>query len=146
MWILSILPDFFIHTLLLLSIAGTLAGFLLTFIPFVSQYKLPIQVVSIIVLVFSVYLQGGIAQKEKYELEIAKMKQKVAEAEAESAIANVEIVEHVRTETQVVYEKGEDIVRVIREEVIKYDSKCDIPEIVITTHNAAAKNQPVTVK
>lgn len=143
MFLISFLPDYFIHLLLLAGVAGVIAGFLLGFIPFVSTYKLPIQVISILVLVFSVYLEGGISEKQRYEKAIADMKVKVAKAEAESAIANVEIVETVRVETQVIHEKGEQIIKYVNKEVVKYDHLCDLPEMIVTVHNAAALNKPI---
>ena len=143
MWMLSFLPDYFIHLLLAAGVVGVVAGFLLGFIPFVSTYKLPIQIISIIVLVYSVYMEGGIAQQEKYNKEIADLKVKIAEAEAKSQIANIEIVERLKVETQVIHEKGETIVKYIQKKVVEYDNTCDLPELITTIHNAAALNQPI---
>lgn len=143
MWLISFLPDFVVHILLLAGAAGVIAGFLLGFIPFISQYKLPIQVISIIVLVCSVYLEGGLAEKARYELMIAEMEKKVAKAEADSAITNIEIVERIRVETQVIHEKGDQIIKYVNREIVKYDSSCDLPEIIVTIHNAAALNKPI---
>jgi hypothetical protein len=143
MWLISFLPDCIIHLLLLAGAAGVIAGFLLGFIPFVSTYKLPIQVISILVLVFSVYMEGGISEKQRYEKAIDEMKVKVAKAEAASAITNVEIVEKIRVETQVIHEKGEQIIKYVNKEVVKYDHLCDLPELIVTVHNAAALNKPI---
>lgn len=143
MWIISFLPDYFIHLLLAAGVIGVVAGFLLSFIPFVSTYKLPIQVISIIVLTFSVYLEGGIAEQQRYEKEIAEMKVKIAEAEAKAQITNIEIVERLKVETQVIHEKGETIIRYVEKKVIEYDNQCDLPELIVTIHNAAALNQPI---
>jgi hypothetical protein len=88
-------------------------------------------------------LEGGIAEKERYQLMIAEMEKKVAKAEADSAIANIEIVEKIRVETQVIHEKGEQIIRYVNKEIVKYDNTCDLPEIIVTVHNAAALNKPI---
>ena len=47
MWMLGLLPDWFWHFLLVVSIVGIFAGTLLKFIPFVRQYALPIRIASI---------------------------------------------------------------------------------------------------
>lgn len=144
MWILNLLPEFVLHILLLVGILGTVAGFLLGFIPFIGKYKFPIQVISIIILVFAVYLQGGIAERQIHEIEMAKLKAKLAEAEAKSAKVNTEIVTKILTKNKIVKEKGDTIVEYIDREVIKYDSTCKIPLSVISSHDAAAQNKTIT--
>jgi hypothetical protein len=145
MWILSILPDAAIHIIFGLGILGTIAGFVLGFIPFVKTYQFAIQICSIIVLVFGVYLEGGLADYKEWELRVKEMEAKVAKAEAESAIKNVEIQEKIVTKTKVIREKGRDIITYIdkevikKEEVIKYIENCPVPKEFIDLHNQATE-------
>ena len=145
MWILSILPDAAIHTIFGLGILGTIAGFVLGFIPLIKAYRLAIQVISILVLVFGVYLEGGLADYKEWELKVKEMEAKVAQAEAQSANKNVEIQEKVVEKTKVIREKGRDIIKYIdkeivkKEEVIKYVENCPVPKDVIDTLNKAAE-------
>jgi uncharacterized membrane protein (DUF106 family) len=128
-----------------LGILGTLAGFVLGFIPFVKMYQFAIQVCSIIVLVFSVYLEGGLADYKEWELKVAEMEAKVAQAEIQSANKNTEIQEKIVEKTKVIREKGKDIIQYIdkevvkKEEVIKYVENCPVPKDVIDTLNKAAE-------
>lgn len=145
MWILSILPDSAIHIIFGLGVLGTIAGFVLGFIPFIKAYKLAIQVISILLLVFGVYLEGGLADYKEWELKVKEMEAKVAKAEAEAANKNVEIQEKIVEKTKVVREKGKDIIKyidrdVVRDvEVIKYVEQCpNIPAAIIEQHNKAA--------
>ena len=145
MWILSILPEAAIHTIFGLGILGTIAGFVLGFIPFVKTYQFAIQICSIIVLVFGVYLEGGLADYKEWELRVKEMEAKVAQAEAKSANTNVEIQEKIVTKTKVIREKGRDIIQYIdkevikKEEVIKYIENCPVPKEFIEIHNQAAE-------
>jgi hypothetical protein len=158
MWILTILPEAAIHIIFGLGILGTIAGFVLGFIPFVKTYKLAIQVISLLVLVFGVYLEGGLADYKEWQLKVAEMEAKVAKAEAEAANKNVEIQEKIVEKTKVVREKGRDIIkyvdrwntkevikevegpeRIRREEVIKYIENCPIPKEMIDIHNQATE-------
>jgi hypothetical protein len=145
MWILSILPDAAIHIIFGLGILGTIAGFVLGFIPFVKTYKLAIQVISLLVLVLGVYLEGGLADYKEWELRVKEMEAKVAKAEAESANKNVEIQEKIVEKTKVIREKGRDIIKYIdkevvkKEEVIKYIENCPVPKEFIDLHNQAAE-------
>jgi hypothetical protein len=145
MWILSILPDAAIHTIFGLGILGTIAGFVLGFIPLIKTYRLAIQIISLIVLVFGVYLEGGLADYKEWELKVAEMKVKVAEGEVKSANANVEIQEKIVEKTKIVREKGRDIIKYIdkevvkKEEVIKYIENCPVPKDIVDLHNQAAE-------
>ena len=73
---------------------------------------------------------------------LAKVKEleiKVKESEAKSAEENVKIVEKVVTKTNVIREKGKDVVQYIDREVVKYDSKCEIPKEAVIAVNKAAE-------
>jgi hypothetical protein len=48
-------------------------------------------------------------------------------------------VEKVVTKTLVVRERGDDIVRYVDREVVKYDSKCEIPKEAVSAVNKAAE-------
>jgi hypothetical protein len=152
MWILSILPEALIHTIFILGILGTIAGFVLGFIPFVKTYQLAIQICSIVILVFGVYLEGGLADYKEWELKVAEMKAKMAQAEAKSANTNVEIQEKIVTKTKVIREKGKDIVKYIdkevvkKEEVIKYIENCPVPKEIIDLHNQATELNKAATK
>jgi hypothetical protein len=145
MWILSILPDAAIHIIFGLGILGTIAGFVLGFIPFVKTYQLAIQICSIVVLVFGVYLEGGLADYKEWELRVKEMEAKVAQSQADSANKNIEIQEKIVEKTKVIREKGRDIIQYIdkevvkKEEVIKYIENCPVPKDVIDTLNKAAE-------
>ena len=145
MWILSILPESAIHIIFGIGVLGVIAGFVLGFVPFIRTYRLAIQICSIILLVFGVYLEGGLADYKEWELKVKDMEAKVAKAEAESANKNTAIQEKIVEKTKVIREKGRDIIKYIdREvvkdnEVIKYVETCPaIPASIIEQHNKAA--------
>lgn len=144
-WILSFIPDWFWTLVLIFGILGTLAAWILKFIPFVSTYRLPIQVASIIALVVGVYFQGVIANEAKWQSKIAELQQKVVEAEIKSKETNIVVQEKIVTKTKVIKEKGKDIVNYIdrevvkKEEIIKYVEQCPVPKEIIDLHNRAAE-------
>jgi len=144
-WILSFIPDWFWTLVLIFGILGTLAAWVLKFIPFVSTYRLPIQVASIIALVAGVYFQGVIANEAKWQDKIAELQKKVNEAEVKSKETNVVVQEKIVTKTKIIKEKGKDIVSYIdrevvkKEEIIKYIEQCPIPKEIIDLHNQAAE-------
>lgn len=145
MWILSILSEAAIHTIFGLGILGTIVGFVLGFIPLVKAYKLAIQVIALLLLVFGVYLEGGLADYKEWELKVKEMEAKVAQAETKSSEKNVEIQEKIVEKTKVVRERGKDIIKYVdrevvkNQEVIKFIENCPIPKEIVDLHNQAAE-------
>jgi hypothetical protein len=147
MWIITFLPAWVFHAILVTGIVGLIIGFALGFIPLVQKYKLPIQIVSLLIFSLGVYLEGGLADNAEWQLRVKEMEAKVAKAEAASATVNTEIVEKVITKNQIVKQKGADVIKYIDREIVKYDIKylpgaqCEIPIEVIKAHDAAASSK-----
>ena len=140
MWILNFLPEFFFHLIFIAGILGVIAGFVLGFLPFISKYKFPVQIISLLLLTLGVYMEGGISEKHKWELRVKEMEAKVAEAKAQSEHVNTQIVEKLVTKTQTIKVKGDSIIQYIDREIKVLDTTCVIPESVIKAHNYAALN------
>jgi hypothetical protein len=141
MWIINWLPEMFIHIIFLAGVIGTIAGFVLGFLPFIGKYKLPIQIISLLLLSLGVYLEGGLAEKNKWELRVKEMEAKVAKAQAQSAKVNTVIVEKVVTEKEYIRLKGQKVIEYIDKEVKVFDSNCSIPEVAIKAHDMSAGNE-----
>ena len=140
MWILEFLPNWIFYSLLVLGVLGYCATYLLRFVPIpaVYMYKTPIQFISVALIVFGTYMIGAISNNDAWLTKVKEMEVKVAEAEAKAAQENIKIVEKVVTKTNVVKEKGQDIVKYIDREIVKYDSKCEIPKEAVKALNDAA--------
>ena len=141
MWLLNWLPDWLFYAIGLIGVIGLVSTSLLRFIPIpaIYMYKTPIQLVSILFIVIGVYMAGSIANEEAWLAKVKELEVKVAQAEAKSQQVNVQVVEKVVTKTQVVRERGNDIVRYVDREVVKYDSKCEVPKEAVSAVNQAAE-------
>jgi hypothetical protein len=141
MWILEWLPNWIFYAILFLGIIGFLITYLLKFIPIPAlyMYKAPIQIVSVIMIVIGVYMAGSIANNESWLAKVKEVEAKLAEAEAKGAVETVKIVEKVVVQKQVIKEKGQDIVKYVDREVVKFDNKCEIPPAFVDVHNKAAE-------
>ena len=137
-WILTLLPVWIIHTVLGAGVLGLLIAFFVQRIPFIKTYGYLIKIVSSILLVLGLFLQGALAYKESTALAVAKLEAKLAKAEAKSAQTNTVIVEKIVKDTEVVRVKGKTITEYVDREVIKYNTVCPLPSEVIRAHNAAA--------
>jgi hypothetical protein len=141
MWILKWLPFWIFYATFFVGLLGFIATYLLRFVPIPAlfMYKTPIQIVSAILMVVGVYMSGAISNEEAWLAKVKELEVKVAQAEAKSQEVNVQVVEKVVTKTQVVRERGKDIVQYVDREVVKYDSKCEIPKEAVTAVNSAAE-------
>jgi hypothetical protein len=145
MWILKWLPDWIFYAIFFIGLLGIIASFVMKFIPFVYVYRTPIQVISVILVAIGTYMSGAISNEEAWQARVKELEAKIAAAEAESAKENVKIVEKVVTKQQIIKEKGEEVVRYIDREVVKYDTKflpggeCEIPKEFVKSLNEAAK-------
>jgi hypothetical protein len=146
MWIINWIPEFLVHIIFLTGILGTIAGFVLGFIPFVSKYKLPIQIISLLLLSFGVYLEGGLAEKAKWTLRLKEMEAKLARQEAQSQAVNTEIVTQVVTEKEFIRIKGEKVIEYIDREVEVLNKNCTVPDIAIKAHDMSASNTDINTE
>jgi uncharacterized protein YacL len=144
MWLLNFLPDWFFYLLIIVGLLGFAATYFLRFIPIpiIYIYKTPIQIVSVLLVVFGVYMAGSIANEEKWQLRVKEVEAKLAEAEAKGAQETVKIVERVVVQNRVIREKGQNIIQYVDREIVKYDNKCEIPPPFIDSlNNAAARKK-----
>lgn len=141
MWILNFLPDWIFYGILGLGILALLATYLLRFIPIpaIYMYKTPIQLVSILLIAFGVYMMGAIANEEAWKARVAQLEKEYAESQVQSEKVNTEVVTKYITKREVVHQKGEEIVRYIDREIVKYNEVCKLPAEIIKIHNDAAK-------
>lgn len=141
MWIISFLPDFVPHLIVLLGILGiiiTSVPLVWRLLPGASAYQLVIQLFSVALLGFGLYLEGGLSNEASWKAKVAALELKVAKAEAKAAQINTVIETEYVTKKQIIKQKGDTITEYIDREVIKYDTSCPIPDSVIKSHNAAA--------
>lgn len=141
MWILNWLPDWIFWATLLLALAAFVITYFLRFIPLPVfwTYKVPIQILSVLTIVFSVYMLGAQANEQAWQLKVKQAETRAEKAEALAQQKNVEIVEKVIYKDRIIRQQTEAAVKYIDREIVKYNTRCEIPEEFTQTHNQAAK-------
>lgn len=141
MWILQWLPNWIFYGMLAIGLIGFLVTYLLKFIPIPALYvyRTPIQIVALVLVVLGVYMSGSIANEEEWQKKVKEVEAKLAEAEARGAQETIQIVEKVVIQERVVRERGQKIIQYVDREIVKYDSKCEIPPAFVEAHNRAAE-------
>ena len=143
MWIINLLPDslliIFMNVILAAGILGAIASFFVKFIPFINTYRLPILIISIMLLLFGTYLKGGYAVEQEWKDRVEQLQKQLALAEAKSASANVEIQTKYIEKTKVVHDVKIQVQKEIVEKAVEIDSECNITQDVIDILNKSAK-------
>lgn len=140
MWILDFLPSWLFHLITLAGIGGILASAVLKFIPFISNYKLPIQVGSVILLSFGLYMMGGSANQEKWEARVKELEAKIVVAEEQSKTANAKLEGNLKQQKSAIQQQQV----LIQERIVKVkeqiDAECKVsPEAINILNEAAEK-------
>lgn len=134
-WILQLLPS---KLWLILPILGIIAIFASHFFR-----KTPYYLISIIfgytTLALSLFIGGVIFSNKTWQARVEEMQAKVVQLEKKSQEVNTVIEEKLITKTKTVVVRGQDIIKYIDRELIKYDITCEIPQEFITAHNNAAE-------
>ena len=143
MWILNFLPDWLFPLAVIAGIVGLASTYLIKWIPIpaIYVYKTPIQLVSIGLITLGTFMSGAVWNQNAWKEKIAELEKQVAEAKAESEKINSEVVIKYVTKTQVVKEKGDEVVKYIDREVVKIDEQCRLNKEAIKAHNEAAKDR-----
>lgn len=143
MWLLNFLPDWIFYALIFWSAAGIIA---VQYIPqTIIGYRIPLQAALAALLVYGVYMSGAISNEEKWKARVEEVQKQLVEAENKSAIETVKVVEKVVYEKQIIKQKGDDVIKYIDKEVVKYDTKflpggpCEMPKEFIESINKAAE-------
>jgi uncharacterized membrane protein len=141
MWLIQYLPDWIFYVIFAIGVLGFLVTFLLKFIPIpaIYIYKTPIQLVSVLLIAFGVYMSGAIANEQAWKDKVAKLEKEYAESQVKSEKVNTEVVTKYITKREVVRLRGEDQIRYIDREIVKYNEVCKLPKEIVTLHNDAAK-------
>jgi hypothetical protein len=127
------------------GVLGIVLGFFVKFIPVVNTYRLPIQIVSIIIFCVGLWWQGGYSVEQAWRKRVTELEAQVARAQEQSKTVNQKIKTKVVTKIQIVKVRSEDQIKYIDREIVKYDEKfakggmCEIPQEFIKAHNAAAE-------
>ena len=141
LWMLSWLPDWFFHTVLIVSVLAVISSYILKRIPWINTYSTPLRVIGIVVLLATVWVEGGRNVEEVWKAKVAEAQEKVDKAEAAAALVNRGLEKKTKEKIKVVKEVQVVIQERIKEVEKRIDAECKVDPEAITILNDAAKNQ-----
>ena len=130
-----------VNGLIIVGIIGVCASWIARWVPYVSAYRGPVQLVGTVCLVLGVYMKGGADVEMKWRSQVEDFQAKITVAETQSKEANERLATEFKKSTQLIEEVKNANKASIRANAIQIDSECRVPDVAISLHNSASLNQ-----
>jgi hypothetical protein len=145
-WMLSLIPDsifvWIYYIMLTLGVGLYIASKLIKWIPLMGQYKLPAELIGVVLLVVGAYFYGGYGVQKAWLARVAELEAKVKIAEEKSQQVNTvietKIVEKIKVVKENVYVNREIIKEVAGKQL---DAQCTLPKSTVSLHDSASRNE-----
>jgi hypothetical protein len=144
MWMLSLIPDSYLH-LAILAILFTGIGLfvislILNFIPTIRDYRELVRIIGMLLIIGGVYSYGGYETEMSWRAKMEQAKTVVEQKQLDAKRATVRIQKVYITRQKIVHDTKIVIQERIREVEKRIDAECKIDPAVIEIHNQAARN------
>lgn len=145
-WITSLIPDsifiWLTYGLFGLGILLYVASKLVAWLPIISQYRLPAELVGVVFLVVGSYLFGSYGTEMTWRERVAELEAKVKAAEEQSQQVNTVIETKIVTKVKVIKENVYVNREIIKEVAGKQlDAQCTLPRSTVSLHDSASRNE-----
>lgn len=145
-WMISLIPDsilIWVYYLLLFTGFGLyIASKLIKWIPLMGQYKVPAELIGVVLLVVGSYFYGGYGVEMSWRDRVKELEAKVKAAEEQSQKVNTVIEEKVVYKTKVIKENVYVNREIIKEVAGKQlDASCTLPNSTVSLHDSASRNE-----
>lgn len=141
----SLVPDWLItllvNGLIIAGLVGISAGWIARWVPYFNLYRGLIQAIGVICLVLGVYFKGGADVERAWRERVKDLEAKIAVAEQQSAEANKKLTDQLTQNKKLTQEVKNANQAAIRANADKINSECRVPDVAISLHNSASKNQ-----
>jgi hypothetical protein len=135
MWFFDFIPETLFYLLFLCSGIGYAISL---FLPHPVLQK-QVKITSVVALGISIYLLGMLYVNNSWKEKAAKLQQQVVELEAKSSDANTQIETKTVIKTQIVKQRGDDVIKYVDREIVKINNNCVIPKEFVQAHNQSAE-------
>ena len=136
-WLITVV----VNGLIIAGLVGISAGWIARWVPYFNLYRGPIQAIGVVCLVLGVYFKGGADVERAWRERVRNLEAKVAIAERQSAEANKKLTDQLTQNKKLTQEVKNANQAAIRANAEKINSECRVPDVAISLHNSASKNQ-----
>jgi hypothetical protein len=141
----SLIPDWLItwlvNGLVIAGLVGISASWIARWIPYFNLYRGPIQAIGVVCLVLGVYFKGGADTEQAWRERVKDLEARVAQAEQQSVESNKKLSNQLEQNKKLTQEVKNANQAAVRANAEKINSECRVPDVAISLHNSASKNQ-----
>lgn len=145
MFLLHFLPDWLlsavVNTVLVSGAVLTVLSFFTSWIPFITQYRVPVQVIGTILLTAGVYFKGGESAELQWRARVEELQQKVDLAQQKSKDATERLNDEIKRNKENTKANTQAIKGQIAQNAKQLDAECRVSDAAIDIHNEAALNK-----
>ena len=149
-WMISLIPDsifiWITYFLMAVGLGLYILSKLVAWLPIISRYKTPSEIIGVLILVVGSYLFGSHGTEMVWRQKVKELEEKVAKAEEQSRQTNSVIQEKIVTKVKEIKVFQDRIKEVIVEKEKIIDAQCKVPDEAIEILNTSAQNKSVEVK
>jgi len=146
MWyvLLSFLPDwfvsYFVHLIFGAGVIGIIAGTFLSKVPFISQCGTLIKIVSNILFVVGLFLEGGLQTELAWREKVAELQAKIEIAQQQSKQTNAKIENRVAEKVKTIKDNVNANHQTIEENRVSINAECKLSDTAWLLYNSASQN------
>lgn len=139
-WFLSLISESIVNISLSVGILVWIIGFVLNFLPLI-QYRIPAQIISIILLVPSIWFYSFYHYQEEQKKELLILQERITVAENKSTELNAQLEGKIKELDALRNKKNEVVTKVITKVVKEYDNKCELSNAFIRVHDSSSQDE-----
>ena len=145
MWfLLSFVPDwfvsYFVHIIFSVGVTGIIVGAFLSKVPFVNQYGVLIKIVSNILFVVGLFLEGGLQTELAWREKVAELQAKIEIAQQQSKETNAKIEQKVADKVKTIKDNVNANRQIIEENRTSINAECKLSDTAWLLYNSASQN------
>jgi hypothetical protein len=145
MWfLLSFVPDwfinYFVHIIFGAGVIGVIVGAFLSKVPFVNQYGVLIKIVSNILFVVGLFLEGGLQTELAWREKVADLQKKIEIAQQQSKETNAKIEQKVAEKVKNIKDNVNANRQTIENNRASINAECKLSDTAWLLYNGASQN------
>jgi len=145
MWfLLSFVPDwfinYFVHIIFGAGLIGIIVGAFLSKVPFVNQYGVLIKIVSNILFVVGLFLEGGLQTELAWREKVADLQKKIEIAQQQSKETNAKIEQKVAEKVKNIKDNVNANRQTIENNRASINAECKLSDTAWLLYNSASQN------
>ena len=145
MWfLLSFVPDwfinYFVHIIFGAGVTGIIVGAFLSKVPFVNQYGVLIKIVSNILFVVGLFLEGGLQTELAWREKVADLQKKIEIAQQQSKETNAKIEQKVAEKVKNIKDNVNANRQTIENNRASINAECKLSDTAWLLYNGASQN------